>query len=503
MSRTRGVTRSPGGPPPSRRALLGACLLAAAVTMIVAGLGVGVRAAWVGETAVDEPQYLLTAISLWEDGDLDISDERAATRHEVFHEAGLPVQTSVLEDGRRVSPHDPLLPLLLSPAMAAFGYLGAKAVLVAVGGAVAALTTWLAATRLSVALPLAAATATVAGSTAPLAVYAHQVYPEIVAALAVLLALLALLDRPGRQAEPWAPWRTVLLLLAITALPWLAVKYAPVAAGLALLGLIALARRAPRQGIVLLIGLAASGLLWLAAHRWLYGGWTAYATGDHFESSGEIGVVGTTPNLLGRSTRSIGLLTDADYGLLAWQPAWLLVIPAVGFLLLRRDAPARWTLLLPLALGWLTATVVALTMHGYWWPGRQLVVVLPVAVLAVAVLLDRCRARWLLVTAAVLALAGLAVQAGITVAGHRGALTWVGAPDLPAPWPHEAWRSLLPDYRVDATGDWVRHAVWVLLALALLVLGSRIVPRPAPADAATTTDPITATPVATSRGASS
>jgi len=33
--------------------------------------------------------------------------------------------------------------------------------------------------------------------------------------------------------------------------------------------------------------------------------------------------------------------------------------------------------------GWLTATFVALTMHGYWWPGRQTVVVLPVAVLLI------------------------------------------------------------------------------------------------------------------------
>jgi hypothetical protein len=40
---------------------------------------------------------------------------------------------------------------------------------------------------------------------------------------------------------------------------------------------------------------------------------------------------------------------------------------------------------LGLAAGWLNATFVALTMHGWWWPGRQVVVVAPLAVLAVAV----------------------------------------------------------------------------------------------------------------------
>jgi NADPH-dependent 2,4-dienoyl-CoA reductase/sulfur reductase-like enzyme len=33
---------------------------------------------------------------------------------------------------------------------------------------------------------------------------------------------------------------------------------------------------------------------------------------------------------------------------------------------------------------WATATWVALTMHGWWWPGRQVVVVVPCVVLAVA-----------------------------------------------------------------------------------------------------------------------
>ena len=46
------------------------------------------RATFGARTTADEPQYLLSAISLWEDGDLDIDDELAAERWRDFHEAG-------------------------------------------------------------------------------------------------------------------------------------------------------------------------------------------------------------------------------------------------------------------------------------------------------------------------------------------------------------------------------------------------------------------------------
>ena len=67
-------------------------------------------------TTADEPQYLLTAISLAEDRDLDIADELADGRWRSFHALALPEQTERLADGRRLSPHDPLLPLLLRRA---------------------------------------------------------------------------------------------------------------------------------------------------------------------------------------------------------------------------------------------------------------------------------------------------------------------------------------------------------------------------------------------------
>src|SRR3954470_4057504 len=93
--------------------------------------GIGVRATVGAHVAVDEPQYLLSATSLAEDLDLDIHDELRARRWHEYHQAALPVQTKRLAGDREVSPHDPLLPLLLAVPMGLGGWIGAKAALAA------------------------------------------------------------------------------------------------------------------------------------------------------------------------------------------------------------------------------------------------------------------------------------------------------------------------------------------------------------------------------------
>ena len=219
-----------------------------------------------------------------------------------------------------------------------------------------------------------------------------------------------------------------MLALAIVALPWLSVKYAPVAAALYLVAAGGLWRAHRRRAAAVLTGaLAAGGIVYLAVHKAIYGGITAYASGDQFQGSGEFGVVGFHPDYPGRSIRLLGLLVDRDFGIAAWQPAWFLVVPALVALLVAR--PRHWpALAVPLLAGWATATWVALTMQGYWWPGRQLVVVLPLAVLVVLVWLARAR-RAVLVAAAALAVAGVGYYAALLVTGYLSNTTWVLAPD--------------------------------------------------------------------------
>ncbi|MDQ3148259.1 MAG: hypothetical protein M3R01_15255, partial [Actinomycetota bacterium] len=203
-----------------------AMLAAAAVTALWCTLAIGVPATEGAHTTADEPQYLLSATSLAEDGDLDIADELDEERWRAYHRARLPDQTLARPDGRRLSPHGPLLPVVLALTMGLGGWVGAKLALAALAGALAASLVWVAVRRLAVPTPLALACVLCFTLSPPLAVYGSQVYPELPAALVVTVGLAAVTGPLGRRDS-------AVLGVCVTALPWLSVKYAAVAAALA------------------------------------------------------------------------------------------------------------------------------------------------------------------------------------------------------------------------------------------------------------------------------
>jgi hypothetical protein len=482
------------GPGSLEAARVGWAMVAVGVlAFLVAAAGILVPATHGTRTTADEPQYLLTAISLASDHDLDIADELAEGRWRAFHALPLPDQTEPLAGGRQLSPHDPLLPLLLAGPVAVGGWVGAKLAMAALAGLLAALLCWTAVRRLGVPVVTAALAAGVLACSPPLAVYGSQIYPELPAAVAVLAAVAALTaPAPSRRRAtptpgaalpgpalgrgetptagaalpgPAALGRAATLVagVAVAALPWLGVKYAPVAAALALVACWRLGRAGQVGRALVLAGtLVAAGVAFVAAHRWWYGGWTPYAAGDHFVAGGELSVVGTQPDYPGRSRRLVGLLVDRSFGVAAWQPAWLLVVPALAALARRR--PAGWAALAgPLAAGWLVATFVALTMHGWWFGGRQVLVVLPLAALAVAwwVGPDGRRRRLLAVAGA----AGVVAMLWLVADGAAGRVTWAVDPTATTNPLYRAWRLVLPDYLAMDRWSWVLHGAW-LVALA-------------------------------------
>jgi hypothetical protein len=459
------------------RSVLAAVFVVAALW---AGLGAGAHASYGARMIADEPQYVLSALSLAEDGDLDISDELAGERWRDFHAADLPRQTEPRSDGSELSPHDPLLPLLLAPGVGSLGWVGARTTVALVAGALAALLLWTGVVRLGARLETALVVVGAFSLSAPLAAYGSQVYPELVAALAVTVAAAALLGPPSTR-------RRVAWLAAVVALPWLGVKYAPVAAAVAAVGLWTDSTRSgpwrepqfvenedrtdstrsgPRGGrhLVENVGvLALAGIAYLVFHRAVYGGWTVYAAGDHF-TGGELTVVGNDPDHLGRTVRLLGLLVDRHFGLVAWAPAYLLVVPAFAALL-RRRRRSTVVLLAPFAAGYATATWVALTMHGWWWPGRQTVVVLPVAVLAVARFVDG-RPRLVAATAVAGAIGALA-WLWLVVETTFGSITLiVDFHRTSDPW-IRAWRLVLPDHRAEGLAPIALSAVWLVVLAGL------------------------------------
>lgn len=452
--------------PPARRLRL-TLVAVFATTTAWCFLGAGVPATFGAHVAVDEPQYLLTATSLAEDLDLDISDELADERWRAYHRTALPEQTELLAGGQRVSPHDPLLPAYLAVPMAVGGWVAAKLSLAVLAGALAATLTWTAVRRLGVAIGPAATTVACFAAAPPLAVYGTQIYPELPAALAVAVCFAAATGPLGRRGA-------MVFGVAVSALPWLSVKYVPVAGAFTLVvlwRLWALDRRTLFGWLV--AGLAASGAVFAAAHLALYGGLTPYITGDHFGGD-QLAVTGTAPNLAGRSRRLVGLLVDRDFGLVPWQPAWLLGLPALGAL--ARLRPQWWpAVALPLAAGWLTATFVALTMHGFWWPGRQTVVVLPLVVLAVAWAAHRLGGAVTVLLRGGLAW-GAITFAWLVVAGVAGRTTWVVGFDETTNPLVRGIRPLLPDLRALGPIDQGLLAAWVAVAAALALLGWRLAP---------------------------
>ncbi len=431
-------------------------------------IAIDARATYGARVSADEPQYLTTALSLGEDFDLDISDELAERRFEPYHEIDLDPQTRPLNDtGQRLSPHDPLLPLLLAAPMRAGGWVAAKATLAVFAALTASATLWLAVRRLGVRLPIAVGVVAAFFATPPLATYGSQVYPEMPAALCVTLGLAAVCGPLGIGAR-------ALAASMVLALPWLSVKYVPVAAVIALALMIRLwpqRRRLLAEAAVFVAG----GVVYLWVHQRIYGGLTVYAAGDHFVVNGEFSVIGNRPDYLGRSRRLVGLLADREFGLAAWMPAYLL-LPAAGAVLARVRPPRWWAVGATVVVGYSVAVWVAATMAGWWWPGRQLVVVLPAAVAVVALAIERIAAlRWAVLGSWIVGTFGwvwLAIEASV---GRRTLI--VDFAETSNPW-YRAWSTLLADYQApNGVLPIVAHWAWGTVLMLSAVVAWRSVGR--------------------------
>ena len=416
------------------------------------------------EYGSDEPHYLLIAESLVSDGDLDVSDEYGTRAYADWLPGRL--ETNARPTGAAL--HEPQgagFPLLIVPAYALGGARLVELLLAAVAALAFVLAALLA--RLIVPEPYASAGAAVAGLSPPAVAHATAVDPELTAgALLVAAALCALTIRrappigDAPRADGAAPALGGAAMLAL--LPWLGIKYAVPAAPVAAALVVWCSRSGRRLLAIVSAELIVGSLVFYATiNERLFGGPTPYSAGLPGRTPFDAEPVG---EYVGRAGRLAGLWLDRDYGLLRWAPVFALVFFA-GWLLWRsrrerlaRLAPERATaeaaagLALAICAGQILVAVFgAPTMHGDWFPARQLAAALPAAAALCAWGLRHAPR-----VGAALAAITLATTAWLLIARDP-----LAPPSTGAPWgPLEP---LFPDYR-SATA-------WAVAATALIVAG--------------------------------
>jgi hypothetical protein len=357
----------------------------------------GVYAATVGARAFDhsayagdEPRFLLTARSLAHDGDVNVFDDYRTNAYRGFYmhklsSAGVPnrVHRTLYEPGGLG------FPLLLAPAYMAGGSHAVEFFLAALAALAVALA-YLLALRV-VPDPWALGAALAVGISPPLLAYSTTVYPELAAG--ALLAGAALLGLEGAE-RPTRP-RVFGCFVLLALVPWMSVRLAP--AGLAIALYVIARLRRQRHGLMALMGAEVAGFsaaLFVAVNEGFYGGITPYA-------GLPAGLRATGASGLGdyahRASRLAGLFLDRDVGLLRWAP--VLLLGFVGLWLLwrgrrerlahavlgyRRMAATAGVCAAAVGAQLLVAAFVAPAIAGPWFPGRQLIAVLPLSIPLVA-----------------------------------------------------------------------------------------------------------------------
>ena len=443
------------------RLILGAVTLFVLLATCYLG-SIGLRATSGASITGDEPFYLITTQSLIDDGDLDLRQQYDRFSYRVFFDHNEPLwrQSGPMPDGRVLSPHDPGLSVYLVPGVALRGLLGAQVQILITTALLFALTYVLVALEThEVAMSWLVTIAVGLGATA--FVYATEIYPEVPAGLCLVLALLVL--RRGTFGRP----DVVALAVLVTLLTWFGTKYAALGALLVLWGVM---RAGRREGVLLLALCAMSGVVYAWSHLVTFGGLTPYAVNLVYEGAPTVEVVREHVSILDRAYRLTGLWVDAQFGIARWAPVLLPAVPALVLV------PRRWwdigSLVVALVvMQVLIATFVAITMRGWWFPGRTLMTVLPLLAWPLAELARRIPA-WGRAVLGALGMYSALVTLALARASAAGEVRIAVDPFAMSSMLFRAPAVLFPDYTAWTAHTMVAHVAWslvTLVAVALLV----------------------------------
>ena len=350
----------------------------------------------------DEPFYIMTAISMVRDRDLDESNNYNNRDYTELYPADplpanwrgwpafprtLPPHPAVSEQDGLFTKHALGLSILIAMPYELGGRVAAMLVVLACGVLLAGQMFLFA--RESGAPDYVAMLAALALSISlPLAPYSLLLFPEVPAALLILFAIrrLALDDNSTVQ------W--LALGAAVGFLPWLHQRFGVMSIVFAIFILVRLWRNRTIQPALALIPVALGGISIITYNMWLYGQPTQN-TEDH---AGFSGITGTLNG-------AAGLVLDAQWGLFVAAPVMLVALSAIPVWY----AHARRAVLI---CGFAVAPyLLVVAAYQVWWgewgpPARYLVPVVPLLAAPLAAWL-RVATRWQWATAGGAWLVGL------------------------------------------------------------------------------------------------
>jgi hypothetical protein len=428
----------------------------------------------------DEPHYLLIANSIVLDGDIDLANDYASPERTQPTCNCFPLEPH----GHRYTSnalypqHGLALPLLLAPALALDGLDLARLLMIAIAALLAdqlfrllrdlrpgrALYSWLAWAAVICCLPLI--------------VYSNQLFPELPGALLLIVGLRAAVRAPNRRA-------LLVGALAAAVLPWFNVRYFTLAAFLVSCLLYGAARNGASRragGIVSSASAELGRISRTLAHE--RRGAAATVLAPVVISMVVLGIV--FKELYGRPTPDAPFrhspyelggggwtfwyeflfaeIIDPGVGWIPYAPVHLLGLAGIGLLLWRYGSRAA----LVFAGLLLYAAVVASTgtPAGTTFPGRYLLVVIPLVAVPLALALDRVRvARYAFVP---LALVSLVVSISAVRnhedlypfardRGHTARLAVVGDLQPLFPRPREVPEYLVPSFAAARPSEFPPH----------------------------------------------
>ncbi|HZA21682.1 MAG TPA: hypothetical protein VFA32_03615, partial [Dehalococcoidia bacterium] len=363
-------------------------------------------------------------------------------------------QSAPRENGVLLSPHNPGLSILIIPGFAAAGLLGAQVQLLVLAALTFSLTYLLVARTTGEGLWSWLATAAVALSASAF-IYSTEVYPEVPTALLLVVSLLLVQGRSRISG-----WGALALAVTLSVMVWMGVKYAPLAALVALWAL----WKMDRQGrTVLLAAGMSSAVFFVWFHLRTFGAVTPYSVGIVYAGDTTLSVLEQHFDFAGRAYRLLGLFVDQRFGIDRWAPVFLLLVPGLA-LLWRHDGLARLVLVVILV-QLLIATFVAITMMGWWFPGRTLMTVVPLFVLPLTLILTRM--SWLGRSCfGLLAVYSIMVTISLAIAGHSGEVTIAVDPFNMGAGFFQAAAPLFPNYTFWDARTWLLTISWAVAALA-------------------------------------